>query len=389
LDTVLQSEFFMLMFMLGVFITFGSLLYAAVALIAQLWPLGHEEEFLDPVIGVTVLKPLCGVTTETYKCLSSFCLQTHSTYQLLFGVADDDDPVIALIARLRSEFPERDIRLVIDRRQHGTSRKVSNLVNMMPHARYDLLVLSDSDVEVEGDYLQRVVGPLRRDDVGIVTCMYRGMPVSGVWSRLGALFLNEWFTSSVRVAALFGSRQFAFGATIAIRRETLRAIGGFEALADQLADDYRLGELTRVLGKETVLSAVMVDVQVGDASFKALALHELRWLRTIRAVRPVGYGLAVITMGPLVTLLGVLLSGGARWAYGCLLACVLLRVILHLIAAPRSTRLLGLALLPIREFLTPVLFLAAFLVRRVRWHENDYWVLRDGSLQPTGAGGAS
>ena len=380
----------MLMFIVGVFLVIGSLTYAALALIARLRPLRGSGESLDPQIGVTVLKPLCGVSTETYACLASFCRQTHANYQLLFGVADEHDPAIALIARLRTEFPQRDIQLIADRRQHGTSRKVSNLVNMMTNARYDLLVLSDSDVTVQDDYLSRVVGPLQRDDVGIVTCTYRGVSVRGVWSQLGALFVNEWFTSSVRVAALFGSRQFAFGATIALRRETLRAIGGFEALADQLADDYRLGQLTRSIGKETVLSSVEVDINIDDTSFKSLALHELRWLRTIRAVRPVGYSLAAITLGPLVTWAGVLMSGGARWAYGCLLAAIILKAVLHLASAPRATRLVGLSLLPFRDLMTLGLFLAAFLVRRVRWHEHDYWVLRDGSLlQHSEAGSTS
>jgi ceramide glucosyltransferase len=173
-----------------------------------------------------------GATPETYDCLRSFCDQTHPRYQLVFGVADDSDPSIRLIERLRRSFPDRDISLVVDRRQHGTSRKVSNLINLMSHARYEIFVISDSDVRVPRNYLSVVAAPLADSDVGIVTCPYRAVPVRGIWSRIGAMFINEWFMPSVRVAAMFGSRQFAFGASIAIRRDTLEAIGGFQTIAD-------------------------------------------------------------------------------------------------------------------------------------------------------------
>jgi ceramide glucosyltransferase len=200
---------------------------------------------------------------------------------------------------------------VVDRRQHGTSRKVSNLVNMMPAARHDYFVIADSDVRVERDYLSRVVAPLQDEGVGIVTCAYRGVPRAGVWSLLGSQFINEWFIPSVRVAALGGSRAFAFGVTIAMSRRVLCRIGGFMSIVNQLADDYRLGELTRNLGLRTVLSDVEVETFVAETSLGDLVRHELRWLRTIRAVRPVGYLLAFITFGVPVAALGVVLSGGA------------------------------------------------------------------------------
>ncbi len=163
----------------------------------------------------TLLKPLCGVEPETYECLRSFCDQNYSRFQIVFGVSSDSDPAVAVVRRLQKEFPHRDLQIVIDRRQHGNSRKVSNLINMMNLARHDFLILSDSDVRVSRDYLARVVAPLLDPGVGIVTCPYRGRPREGLWSLLGALFINEWFIPSVRVAALGGSRSFAFGATIA------------------------------------------------------------------------------------------------------------------------------------------------------------------------------
>src|SRR5262249_36934075 len=162
-----------------------------------------------------------------------------------FGVRDPQDAALDAVRRLQAEYPQLDLQIAISPAQHGNSSKVSNLVNMMPLARHDYLVISDSDVRVSPDYLGRVIAPLLDEGVGIVSCLYHGRPRPGAWSLLGSLFINEWFIPSVRVAALFGSRSFAFGATIALRRETLAQVGGFAAIANQLPDDYRLGELTR------------------------------------------------------------------------------------------------------------------------------------------------
>src|SRR6202022_3458686 len=146
----------------------------------------------------------------------SFCDQDFPEFQVIFGVADSNDPVLRVVERLKQEFPHRDLKIAIDRRQHGNSRKVSNLINMMPYASHGFFVISDSDVRVGRDYLARVVAPLLNAEVGIVTCPYRGIPRPGLWSLLGSQFINEWFIPSVRVAALGGSHSFASGATIAI-----------------------------------------------------------------------------------------------------------------------------------------------------------------------------
>jgi ceramide glucosyltransferase len=331
---------------------------------------------------VTILKPLCGAEPETYECLRSFCDQAYPEFQVIFGVCDSNDPALAIVDRLQREFPRLDLAVVIDRRQHGSNRKVSNLINMMPLARHEYLVLSDSDVRVERDYLAKVVAPLHDGGVGVVTCAYRGRPRRGLWSLLGSLFINEWFMPSVRVAAMAGSRSFAFGATIAMRRQVLASIGGFASIANQLADDYRLGELTRRRGLRTVLSEVMVEVCVAERSFGDLARHELRWLRTIRALRPMGYGFSFITLGVPVAALGTLLAGGAAPAVGMLAITALARVMLHLSMRERGSSLLQLAVLPLRDALTLALWAWSFVTRHVHWREVRYFVTRDGSAQP-------
>jgi ceramide glucosyltransferase len=331
---------------------------------------------------VTILKPLCGAEQETYDCLRSFCAQEYPDFQVVFGVCDPQDPVLAIVERLRQEFPQRDLSLVVERRQHGSSRKVSNLINMMPLARHDFLVLADSDVRVGPDYLARVTAPLHDDGVGIVTCAYHGNPRLGLWPLLGSWFINEWFMPSVRVAAMAGSRSFAFGATIAVRRQVLAGIGGFMSIANQLADDYRLGELTRRMGLRTVLSEVVVETCVADPSFGDLVRHELRWLRTIRALRPLGYGFSFVTFGVPVAVLATLLAGGTAPAVGMLAVTALARVMLHCLTRTKGSAPFHFVLLPFRDVLSLSLWAWSFVTRRVHWREDRYQVTRDGSVQP-------
>ena len=332
---------------------------------------------------VTILKPLCGDEHELYECLRSFCDQDYQRFQIVFGVADGADPAAEVVGRLQREFPQLDLKLVVDRRQHGSSRKVSNLMNMMPLTRHDYLVISDSDVRVLPDYLSRIVPPLLDPDVGIVTCPYRGVPRRGLWSLLGSMFINDWFIPSVRVAALSGSRAFAFGVTIALRRQVLAGIGGFAAIANQLADDYRLGELTRARGLRTVLSAVVVETCVDERSCGDLLRHELRWLRTIRAVRPLGYGLSFITFSVPAALLGCAISRGAWPAIVLLAITALGRIVLHVrVRGTASGIARDFALLPLREALSLLLWAWGFVTRQVRWRDDRYRVTRDGSVQP-------
>jgi ceramide glucosyltransferase len=338
---------------------------------------------MEDAPAVTILKPLCGAEHELYECLRSFCDQDYPRFQIVFGVSDGADPAVEVVSRLQREFPALDLKLAVDRRQHGSSRKVSNLINMLPLASHDYLVISDADVRVNREYLSNVVAPLRDPGVGIVTCPYRGNPRPGFWSLLGALFINDWFIPSVRVAAMSGSRAFAFGVTIAMRRQALARIGGFAAIANQLADDYRLGELTRQVGLRTVLSDVVVETCVDERSLGELVRHELRWLRTIRAVRPIGYSLSFITFGVPVALFGALLAHGALPALALVAVTAGARLMVHVRARGTEPLLVQHALvLPVRDALSFLLWIWGFATRRVHWRDDRYRVSRDGSVHP-------
>ncbi|ASV99230.1 bacteriohopanetetrol glucosamine biosynthesis glycosyltransferase HpnI [Paraburkholderia aromaticivorans] len=261
-------------------------------------------------VGVSVLKPLCGAEPRLYENLQTFCEQRHRYFQLVLGVSSPDDPAIAVVRRLQAAYPLHDIELAIDTRVHGSNLKVSNLINMAERARHDVIVIADSDIAVEADYLDSVAAPLADPRVGVVTCLYVAQGVGGFWPRVGALFINEWFAPSVRVAHAAGSRRFGFGATLALRRATLERIGGFEALKNCLADDYWLAEHVRALGLQTVLSRVIVATDVIEPTFSALWQRETRWLRTIRSVNPLGFAFLFITFPTPWLLIGAWLSAG-------------------------------------------------------------------------------
>lgn len=329
----------------------------------------------------SVLKPLCGVETATYDCLRSFCAQDFADFEIVFGVEDPADPVLEIVRRLTREFPRLPIRTVADRRPHGGNRKVANLINMMGVARHDYLVLADSDILVDAQYLRCVVAPLLDPQVGVVTTAYQAIARPGLPSWLAAVFVNDWFYPSVRVAAALGSRHFAFGATIALRRDVLQAVGGFEAIADQLADDYALGAATRRLGLRTVLSTLVVDTVVEERSLRECIAHLLRWLRTIRSVRPAGYAFSVVTFGVPIGVLGACLAAAAPAALAACGVAAGARLVLHWRVRARGSPPWDWLALPLVDALSLALWCWGFAARNVRWRSDRYRLTGDGDVR--------
>ncbi|GLQ48152.1 glycosyl transferase [Dyella lipolytica] len=354
---------------LGIALTFAATGYACVALWAVLRgrrASNRAERGLQPV---TILKPLHGTEPRLYENLRSFCVQVHPDYQLVFGVRDPDDPAIAVVQRLRAEFPQLAMVLAVEPRVHGANLKVSNLMNMLPHAQHDWLVLADSDISVSADYLTRVTAPLADPEVGIVTCLYHGIPGPSFWSRLGRLFIDDWFAPSVRLSHAFGSTRFAFGSTIALRRNALATIGGFEVLRDTLADDFWLGELTRRAGLRTVLSDVVVGTDVGEARLSELWTHELRWLRTIRSIAPLGFAMTFVCFTTPLLLLGLCLAPGPATMALALLGGAA-RVLLHFLQRRTSDEAFAwheVLLVPPRDVLLLMEWAVALAGWQVRW----------------------
>lgn len=330
---------------------------------------------------VSILKPLCGEDPDLYENLASFCRQDYPAWQIVFGVQDEADPAIAVVKRLIAEFPAADLTLVVESRRRGGNLKVANLQNMLPAARHDLIVIADSDMRAAPDYLAAVTAPLLDPETGLVTCLYRGVPAAGGWSRLAALHINHGFLPQALVADRLGASGGCFGATLALRRDTLAAIGGFAAVADRLADDHALGEAVRRLGLEVVLSPHLVDNIVAEPSLAALFRHELRWSRTIRAVAPAGFFGLVLTQ-PMVLSLAALALGTAPGAATAMLVAALLCRFAMVRMVDQALRLppTPLGLVPGRDLLSFAVFVASFFTRKVAWRDRTFRIGRNGQL---------
>lgn len=329
---------------------------------------------------VTILKPLCGAEPELYSCLRSFCDQDYRAFQIVFGVADAADGAVAVVERLISEFPALDLVLTIDPSVRGENLKVSNLVNMARLAKHDMIVVSDSDTRVDRDCLARVVAPLANARTGAVTCLYKAAPVPGLASRLAALFIDDWFLSSAVVDARMREVTYCFGPVSAVRRDALEAIGGFPRLASHLADDFMMGKLIAAAGYRVELADVIVETVVAE-TWRTLLMHELRWARTVKAVKPGEHFMSGITEPlPLIALL-LFNHGTLGWsAIGALIA---LRLVLHYALRARFAVSPPCPwLLPARECLCFGVWVASFAGSNVRWRNRDFVVDAGGRLIP-------
>ena len=335
---------------------------------------------------VTVLIPICGLDVGLYENLRSICCQAYPDYQLVVGVQNTDDPALDVVRRIIGEFPDRDIALVIEDRIAGPNLKISNLSNMYPRAKHTIVVILDSDMRVNPDYLATIVAPFQDPAVGVVTCLYKGTPAGGLPSVLGSMFINEWFLPSVLVALSLGKLCYCFGATMAVRRDVFDKIGGFSRLGSYLADDYMLGKLITQEGYRVHLSSYVVENVVIEHSFKSLFLHELRWARTIRTVQPIGYAFSFITYTiPLAIVAGLVDEFTTDTDYlewGLIGFAILLRVALHFIARSVLQVRHGPSpwLVPIRDMLSFVVWAIGLFGRDIVWRGQAFSVNDEGHL---------
>jgi ceramide glucosyltransferase len=334
---------------------------------------------------ISILKPLHGAEPGLYENLRSFAEQDYPARQIVLGVTDPQDGAIEDAQALVHEFHGDDVVLVIERRMRGSNGKVSNLENMLPAARHDIFVLADSDMRVDRDYLAAVTAPLSDPRVGIVTCLYKAVPTSGVWSELGAMHINFGFFPGAVVAEALGMGRGCFGATIALRRQTLEQIGGFARVHDELADDHRLGDAVRSAGLSVVLSRYVVEARVAEPSFVALWRHELRWARTVRGVAPAAYAGSIVTHPLMVAALAATFTG-----FG-LTSCIFVAItyLVRWACARLTARALGLrsarpALLPVRDALSFAVFVASFFARTVFWRDQHFRVASSGRMTADG-----
>lgn len=341
------------------------------------------RDFTPPV---SILKPVRGLDLDAYENYASFCRQDYPQYEIVFGVASDQDPAVPVIRKLIADFPHLPIRLLVIAESFGSNDKVSKLCGLAPAAQHGLLIISDGDIRVGPGYLRSVVAPFREAQVGAVTSLYAGIPSRCLWSKLEAVNLSTDFMPAVLLARQVEGVHFALGATMAARREALTEIGGFQALADVAADDHYLGRKIAARGYRVELVDGPVRTMCSAASFREFFDHHLRWVVMGRQARPGGYLGYGFTLGLPWTILAVLLAPSRVLALGYVAAYLLLRGTTAWMVGVRGLHdpLLKRQgwLVPLWDAFAFVFWLTSHFSNRIRWRGTEFYVARD-RLHPT------
>jgi ceramide glucosyltransferase len=334
---------------------------------------------------VTILKPLHRGEPDLLQNLETFFAQDYAgPVQIVFGVHDEADPAVEVVRALQAKYPARDTAIVADTALYGANAKISNLINMLPSAKHDTLVLSDSDIAVGRRWLAQVVSALARPGVGIVTCLYTGEPAregNRLWSSLGAMGSSYTFLPNAVTGRSLGLAFPCMGSTIALKRATLDEVGGFAAFADQLADDYEMGRAVRAKGYTLAIPALGVAHTAAENSLADLLRHELRWTRTVRMLDPAGHAGSMVTHGFAFALMAAILLNFTPAA----LAVLALTLSARLFLKYRIDGLFGTFagpywLLPLRDLLSFAVFVASLFGETVHWRGTHFAVEASGAM---------
>jgi len=370
------------------------LVYYALATLVALRFFKRERARVLPDFtpSVSILKPVRGVDFGSYENFASFCRQEYPDYEILFAVNDDSDPAVAVINRIIAEFPEQRIRLLVGAEHLGANRKVNKLARLAGEAQNEVLVLTDGDVRVGPNFLREVVAPLADKKVGAVTSFYRGIAEKNPGAELEAVGASSDFFAGVLMAGWTEGISFALGASIATTKKWLGKMGGFEAIADTLADDYELGHRITKAGGEVVLSREAVWTMYPAQTLRSFWDHQVRWARTVRLCRPLSYVGLLLTQGFPWSLLAALVAPTKRIAAFYLLAYLILRFAMAWTVGIWGVRDEFLRrkiwLVPLRDAIHFVVWLASFGSNRIRWGNIEY-AIRKGRMVPVAGGGSA
>ena len=337
---------------------------------------------------ISIMIPLHGADFKAYQNYARLCDQDYPAFQLVFGVREADDSSIPIVEKLKLDYPDRDIELVVCGDVWGTNLKVSNLQNMLGRVRHETLVIVDSDIRVETDYLRRVIGELSEDGVSLVTCLYRAADVADFGSLLEAVGITGEFAAGVLMARMLEGVHFALGSTMATTRKTLESVGGFMALKDYLADDFMLGNLIAESGGEVRLSHTVVETAMAPAGFAGMLRHQMRWARSTRISRPAGYLGLLLTYGTALALLNVIVARASWFSLGLLGLTLAIRLSMgwqigvHYLRDRILKR--HFYLLPLRDVLSFVIWVLSWFGRTVEWRGRRFEVKRDGRMLQVG-----
>jgi ceramide glucosyltransferase len=334
---------------------------------------------------ISNLKPVRGLDPDAYENYASFCRQDYPEYEILFCVGDDTDPVLPVLQRLIRDFPAANIRIILGSGRVAANDKVAKLARMAQEAAYEHLVISDSDVRVQPDYLRRVIAPMADPKVGAVTCLYVPTEETSWVQRLQDVGMLSDFYPGILVARQLDGVKFALGPTIVTTRSRLRAFGGYEAIENRPADDLLVGRLIAEQGCEVVLLPYAIGTVPDYQSLKELFYKRLRWITVMRHMRPWGHLGLIFTLGLPWALLAVALLPTPEIAWAYLGGYMLVRSALTLLIGSWGLKQPGvwrkLALIPLWDGLAALIWLASFARKSIRWRGQDY-LIRNGELVP-------
>ena len=343
--------------------------------------------------GVSILKSLKGLDPNMLDAFRSHCRQTYTgDYELLFGVSSLDDPAVAAVHQLQQEFPTHNIQLIECPAKLGTNGKVSTLVQLVPHAKHDYVLINDSDISVSPRYLERVMGHFApetankaKPETGLVTALYRGRAQATLPSRLESLGIATDFQAGVLLSRMIeGGLHYGLGSTLAVSRAALTKIGGLETLVDHLADDYELGARVAQAGYHVALSAEVVETAIPVYNWRGFIEHQLRWARTVRDARPWGYAGLIFTHGLAWAILNVVASGLSPLSFWLLAMSFFLRLALAMTVGAQVLAdhevLPSLWLLPFRDLIAIAIWAYGFAGNTIAWRGQRF-ELKDGKLK--------
>ncbi len=344
-------------------------------------PSVHKDGHSLPV---TIMVPLYGADLEAYQNYTRFCLQDYPEYQIVFGVRDSRDSSVPIVEKLIADFPDRDIALVISDSTIGQNLKVSNLQNMLVQVKHEQIVIVDSDIRVGRDYLRKVLAPLSDPRVGLVTCLYRAAETPDFAAKLEAVGITAEFTAGALMAWMLEGVKFALGSTMATTRTRLEAIGGFPALADYLADDFMLGNLIEQDGYEVQLSQHVVETAMQPSGFAGMMRHQMRWARSTRISRPMGYLGLILTYGTALALLNVMVDRASAFSLMLFALTLAIRLTMGWMIGVHwlGDRILKkyFWLVPVRDVLSFLIWCFSWVGNRVEWRGRLFEVSHDGKM---------
>jgi ceramide glucosyltransferase len=344
----------------------------------------QKESGPGDLLPVSILIPLHGADFKAYQNYAGLCRQNYPEYQIVFGVRDSRDSSIPIVEKLIADFPDRDIALVISDKVIGQNLKVSNLENMLARVKHEQIVVVDSDIRVDHDYLRTVLVPLSDPRVGLVTCLYRAAETPDFAAKLEAVGITAEFAAGVLMARMLEGVKFALGSTMATTRTRLEAIGGFHALADYLADDFMLGNLIAGAGYEVRLSQHVVETAMQPAGLRAMMRHQMRWARSTRISRPMGYLGLILTHGTALALLNVVVDLASTSSVALLAATLAIRLAMGWLIGVHwlGDRILMkyFWLVPVRDLMSFLIWCLSWVGTTVEWRGRLFEVAPDGKM---------